>query len=63
MSLITACSNLAILQGRRVLFHICDANCKRFSSVAVKSVISSGFPRLLERPRFFLENSRTWKVL
>ena len=23
----------------------------------------TGFPRLLERPGFFLENSRTWKVL
>jgi len=30
--------------------------CQRFLSRA-------GFPRLLESPGFFLENSRTWKVL
>jgi len=26
-------------------------------------VNKTGFPRLLESPGFFLENSRTWKVL
>jgi len=29
----------------------------------VMMVIYTGFPRLLESPGFFLENSRTWKVL
>jgi len=30
---------------------------------AVTRVVLAGFPRLLESPGFFLENSRTWKVL
>jgi len=28
-----------------------------------KGIFLTGFPRLLESPGFFLENSRTWKVL
>jgi len=31
--------------------------------LTLHSALFSGFPRLLESPGFFLENSRTWKVL
>ena len=58
-----------VLGDHAHLFWVCDIlkdKCLPFRFVAsdfLSNDVLTGFPRLLESPGFFLEYSRTWKVL